>query len=297
MQPYCRKLTIHLSVGHHHHHHNGTENIRVAFWLNLAFTIIEIIGGFLTNSLAILSDALHDLGDSLSLGLAWYFQNLSKKGRDRKFSYGYRRFSLLGAIINSIVLVVGSIFIITEAIPRVMDPQSTNATGMIGLAILGVLVNGAAVLKLKKGHTQNEKVAALHLLEDVLGWVAVLIGSIIIYFTNWFIIDPLLSLGIALFILFNVYKSIKSSMSKIAVAPVNADIESAVRQGEKVQQVEAVGRLDLNPQLAASGQPCRLLCDDRDLCLQGSRQSLQVGTQRCVMTAATCQQQAQCNGR
>jgi len=215
-----------LGHDHHHHHHHGTGNIKVAFFLNLLFTIVELVGGILTNSLAILSDALHDLGDSLSLGLAWYFQNLSKKGRDKQFSYGYQRFSLLGAIINSIVLVVGSIFIIREAIPRIMNPQEAHAQGMILLAILGVIVNGAAVLRLKRGTSHNEQVVSLHLMEDVLGWVAVLIGSLIIHFTDWFIIDPILSVLIGLYILFNVYKNLRSSLKIILQAvPSNMEIK------------------------------------------------------------------------
>lgn len=204
-------------MGHSHDHsHNHAEgNVKVAFFLNLAFTIIEIIGGIYTNSLAILSDALHDLGDSLSLGLSWYFQKLSKKGRTKRFSYGYKRFSLLGAIINSIVLVVGSIFILTKAIPELFHPEETNAEGMLYLAILGIVVNGAAVLKLRKGKSLNEKVVSLHLLEDVLGWVAVLIGSIIMMLTDAPFIDPLLSILISFFVLFNVYKNLKQSLQVV----------------------------------------------------------------------------------
>ena len=201
-------------MGHNHDHsHNHSEgNVKVAFFLNLSFTVIEVIGGLYTNSLAILSDALHDLGDSLSLGLSWYFQKLSKKGRTKKFSYGYKRFSLLGAIINSIVLVAGSIFILTKAIPELFNPGETNVQGMLYLAILGIVVNGAAVLKLRKGESLNEKVVSLHLLEDVLGWVAVLIGSIIMMYTDAPFIDPLLSVLISLFVLYNVYKNLRKSM-------------------------------------------------------------------------------------
>ncbi|MCZ4410684.1 cation diffusion facilitator family transporter [Cryomorphaceae bacterium 1068] len=201
-------------MGHNHNHsHNHSEgNVKVAFFLNLAFTIIEIIGGLYTNSLAILSDALHDLGDSLSLGLSWYFQKLSKKGRTKTFSYGYKRFSLLGAIINSIVLVAGSIFILTKAIPELFNPGGTNVEGMLYLSILGIVVNGAAVFKLRKGESLNEKVVSLHLLEDVLGWVAVLIGSVIMMYTDAPFIDPLLSVLISLFVLYNVYKNLKKSL-------------------------------------------------------------------------------------
>ena len=206
--------TCKIIMGHNHNHsHNHSEgNVKVAFFLNLAFTIIEIIGGLYTNSLAILSDALHDLGDSLSLGLSWYFQKLSKKGRTKTFSYGYKRFSLLGAIINSIVLVAGSIFILTKAIPELFNPGETNVEGMLYLSILGIVVNGAAVFKLRKGESLNEKVVSLHLLEDVLGWVAVLIGSVIMMYTDAPFIDPLLSVLISLFVLYNVYKNLKKSL-------------------------------------------------------------------------------------
>lgn len=211
----------------HHLHHHGSENIRVAFFLNLSFTIIEIIGGIYTNSLAILSDAIHDLGDSLSLGLSWYFQNVAKKERDKKYSYGYGRFSLLGAIINSFVLLIGSFFMIKETIPRLMNPQSVNETGMMILAIFGIIVNGAAVLRLQKGNSINEKVVSLHLMEDVLGWVAVLIGSIIMYFFDFPIIDPILSLAISCYVLFNIYKNIKEIFKIILQGyPENVDLKA-----------------------------------------------------------------------
>ena len=196
--------------GHSHSHsHDSAGNIGVAFFLNFSFTIIELIGGLFTNSIAIISDAVHDFGDSLSLALAWYFQKLSKKGSNKFYSYGYKRFSLLGAIINSVVLVVGSVFILSEAIPRIFAPQETSAKGMFILAIIGIAVNGVAVLRTRKGKTINEKVVSLHLLEDVLGWAAVLIGSILIYFTGLTVFDPILSVAISCFVLINVFRNIK----------------------------------------------------------------------------------------
>ncbi|GAB5522872.1 MAG: cation diffusion facilitator family transporter [Roseivirga sp.] len=207
----------HHHHGHHHHDH-GVKNLKVAFFLNLGFTIIEIVGGIMTNSLAILSDALHDLGDSLSIGLSWYFQKLSTRKGDATYSYGYKRFSLLGAIINAVVLLVGSVFILTEAIPAILNPGDTDAKGMMYLAIFGVVVNGAAVIRLKKGTSINERVISLHLLEDVLGWVAVLIGSVVMLYFEAPWIDPLLSVLIALFILFNVYKSLKASLTIVLQA-------------------------------------------------------------------------------
>lgn len=226
---------------HNHGHSHDTGNIKIAFFINLVFTVIEIIGGVLTNSVAILSDAVHDLGDSLSLGLAWYFQNYSKKERTQSYSYGYGRFSLLGAIINSIVLVVGSVFIFVEAIPRLLNPQQPDTGGMMILAVLGVVFNGAAVLRLKKGSSINERVVSLHLLEDVLGWVAVLIGSIVMHFFNLPIIDSILSLGIAAFILFNVYKNLKETIQIVMQGvPSDADVPQVEKQLLAFPEITAV---------------------------------------------------------
>jgi cobalt-zinc-cadmium efflux system protein len=230
-------------MGHHHNHghHHATGNIKVAFFLNFSFTIVEFIGGFYTNSLAIMSDAVHDLGDSLSLGMSWYFQKLSNKKANKYFSYGYGRFSLLGAIINSVVLIIGSIFIIMEAIPRIISPEVSDAKGMMWFAILGIIVNGAAVLKLKKGTSINEKVVSLHLLEDVLGWVAVLIASIIMQFWELPILDPILSLLIAGYVLFNVFKNIKESFKIILQAVPNElstdDIEKVLLVFDEIENV------------------------------------------------------------
>ena len=219
--------TPHHHHGHAHeahHHHHATGNIKVAFWLNLTFCILEFAGGLFTNSIAILSDALHDLGDSFSLGLAWYFQKISQRKRDKLFSYGYKRFSLLGALINSMVLLVGSVFIVMEAIPRVLHPEASNTKGMILFALIGIAVNGAAVLRLKKGSSINERVISLHLIEDVLGWVAVLIAALVMLFVDVPILDPILSLLITGYILFNVFKNLKQSLTILLQAvPIDID--------------------------------------------------------------------------
>lgn len=203
---------------HHHDHNHASENLSVAFWLNTGFALLELVGGFYTNSVAIMSDALHDFGDSLSLGLAYYLQKKSEKGKDKVYTYGYKRFSLLGAFITSIVLVVGSVFILSEAVQRLAEPQQPDTYGMMILAVIGIGVNGAAMFRLKKGTSISEKAVSLHFLEDVLGWVAVLIGAIVMTFVNIPILDPLLSVGIALFILINVYKNIRSVLKIILQA-------------------------------------------------------------------------------
>ena len=194
---------------HHDHNHAGQGNIKAAFLLNLAFTFIEIIGGIWTNSMAILSDALHDLGDSLSLGVSWYLEKYSKKGPDARYSYGYARFSLLGALINSIILIAGSVIILAKSIPRIINPEAVNSTGMLILAILGIAMNGAAALRLKKGNSLNERVVLWHLMEDVLGWAVVLIVSIVLLFVDAPIIDPILSVLITIYVLIHVGKNLK----------------------------------------------------------------------------------------
>ncbi|MDR0874366.1 MAG: cation diffusion facilitator family transporter [Prevotellaceae bacterium] len=195
---------------HHHHHSHATKNIAFAFLLNFSFCIIELVGGLLTNSIAILSDALHDFGDSVALGLAWIFQRISGRKPTTQYTYGYKRFTILSAIINSVILISGSVFVLYESVQRIFSPAETNAKGMLLLAILGVIVNGAAIFRLKKGSSVNERVVSLHLLEDVLGWIAVLIVSIVMIFIHAPILDPILSIGISIYILYNVYRNLKT---------------------------------------------------------------------------------------
>lgn len=192
----------------HHHHDASSNRIGWAFVLNFCFTIIEFIGGWLTNSTAIMADAVHDLGDSLSIGLAWLLNKLSDKEADSAFTYGYQRFSLLGALINGVVLVAGSLWVLSVAAPRLANPEMPHAEGMLGLAILGMVVNGYAAYKLSHGKTLNERVLNWHLLEDVLGWLAVFLVALILLFVEWSLLDPLLSIGFTLFIFFNVAKNI-----------------------------------------------------------------------------------------
>lgn len=203
-----------MSSSHHHDHNSyrDTKSIRAAFFLNLSFTIIELIGGLFTNSMAILADALHDLGDSISLGLSWYLEKIATKKRDAQYTYGYARFSLLSALINAIVLISGSIFILSKAIPRLFNPVQPDTNGMLILALLGVLFNGLAVLKLRNSESLNQQMVSWHLWEDVLGWIGVLIISIIMKFFQVPILDGLFSVLFTLFILYNVLKVLKKTM-------------------------------------------------------------------------------------
>ncbi len=220
---------------HHSHHvhdhgHHVTGNLRFAFFLNLFFTILEIVGGILTNSVAILSDAVHDLGDTIAIGLSWYFENYSKKESTPTYTYGFARFSLVSALLNATILLLGSGFIIVKAIPRLMNPEEVHTTGMIGFAIIGVIANGIAVLRVSKGSSLNQRMVYLHLMEDVLGWIAVLVGSIIIYFTGWLIIDALLSIAIATWVLFNAQKNLRATLKvMLQSTPENIDLGAMER--------------------------------------------------------------------
>lgn len=199
-----------MSHDHSHEHEHG--NIKLAFFLNFGFTILEFFGGLYVNSVAIISDALHDLGDSISLGLSWFLDHKSKEGANSSFTFGYTRFSLLGALINSLVLIAGSIFVINEAVARILSPEHTDAQGMLLFAIVGVAVNGYAAWKVSNGKTLNERVISWHLLEDVLGWAAVLVVSIVLLFKDIHYLDPALSLFITAYVLWNVIKRLKETL-------------------------------------------------------------------------------------
>lgn len=231
---------------HDHSQHDSSKRMGWAFFLNLSFTIIEFIGGWLTNSTAIMADAVHDLGDSLSIGSAWVLNKLGNKEADQQFTYGYRRLSLLGALINGLVLIVGSVWVLTEAFPRLIDPIMPHTQGMLALAVLGVSVNGYAAYKLSKGKTLNERVLNWHLLEDVLGWVAVFIVALVMQFVEWPILDPLLSIGFTLFILINVVRNLwETARLFIQGTPDTETLEEIEHSLLDINKVESIHHLHL----------------------------------------------------
>ena len=185
------------------------KNILIAFLLNLTFSAVEFMGGIITGSVAILSDSVHDLGDALSIGLSFFLEKKSKKEPDEKFTYGYMRYSVLGSVITTVILLFGSLAVISNAVMRIISPAEINYDGMIVFAVIGAAVNFIAAYFTKEGDSLNQKAVNLHMLEDVLGWVVVLIGAIIMRFTDIGIIDPLMSIGTSLFILINATKNLK----------------------------------------------------------------------------------------
>lgn len=185
------------------------RNILIAFILNLSFAIFEFFGGIFTGSVAIISDAIHDVGDAASIGLSYFLEKKSRKQPDSIYTYGYGRYSVLGGLITTVILLFGSVAVIYNAIHRIINPTQINYNGMILFAVVGVCVNFCAALFTKDGHSLNQKAVNLHMLEDVLGWVVVLIGAIVMRFTDFVLIDPLMSIGVALFILINAIRNLK----------------------------------------------------------------------------------------
>ena len=231
---------------HDHTHAARSQRMGWAFLLNLSFSIIEFIGGWLTNSTAIMADAVHDLGDSLSIGSGWLLDRLGNRKPDSQFTYGYRRLSLVGALVNGLVLISGSIWVISEALPRLLNPVMPHTEGMIALAVLGVTVNSFAAYKLKAGKTLNEKILNWHLMEDVFGWLAVLLVALVMPIVDMPILDPLLSVGFTLFILINVVKTVLKTGRLFIQATPNANTVDTITQSLlSLDKVESVHHLHL----------------------------------------------------
>lgn len=202
------------------------RNILIAFILNITFSIFEFIGGIFTGSVSIISDAIHDIGDAASIGLSLVLEKISKKQPDSNYSYGYLRYSVLGGFITTVILLFGSVAVIFNAIHRILNPAPIKYNGMIIFAIIGVIVNFIAALVTREGENINQKAVNLHMLEDVLGWVVVLIGALVMKFTDFVIIDPIMSIIVALFILINSFKTLNEVLSLfLEKTPNNIDLE------------------------------------------------------------------------
>ncbi len=185
------------------------KNILIAFILNFVFSLFEFVGGALTGSVAIISDAVHDIGDATSIGISYFLEHKSKKQPDEVYTYGYGRFSVIGGLITTVILLVGSIVVIYNAVLRIFNPTPIDYSGMIILAVIGATVNLIAAFVTREGDSINQRAVSLHMLEDVLGWVVVLIGAIVMRFTDISVIDPIMSIGVSIFIFINAIRSLK----------------------------------------------------------------------------------------
>ena len=222
------------------------KNILIAFILNLCFSIFEFFGGLFTGSVAILSDAIHDIGDASSIGISYFLEKKSKKQPDETYTYGYARYSVIGSVITTLILLFGSVAVVFGAIRRIINPVEINYDGMIIFAIVGVVVNFLAAYFTREGDSLNQKAVNLHMLEDVLGWIVVLVGAIVMRFTDFALIDPILSIGVAVFIFINAIKNLKSAIDLfLEKAPDNIDLDEIKEHILSIQGVIDVHHIHL----------------------------------------------------
>lgn len=228
-----------MAHDHIHLHSDGSgKNILSAFFINLTFTVISLIGGWLTNSMAIISDSIHDLGCTLSIALAWVFERIAGRRPTRTFTFGYRRFTLLGAFVNAFILLSGSSVVLYESIERLHHPEAVNAEGMLWFAILAILFKGLAVWRTWRGSNVNQRMVSLHLLGDCLGWVTVLLASIVLLFVEVPLLDTILSICISIYILYNVVRNLI-----VAFRIVLEGVPASINYKELKQKLETLDNI------------------------------------------------------
>ena len=222
------------------------KNILIAFILNLSFAIFEFFGGIFTGSVAIVSDAIHDVGDATSIGISYFLEKKSKKKPDEKYTYGYLRYSVIGSVITTLILLVGSVIVIINAINKIMNPTEINYKGMIIFAVFGLVINLVAAFVTHGGGSLNQKAVNLHMLEDVLGWAVVLVGALIMNFTDIKIIDPLMSIGVSVFIFINAFKNLKEVLDLfLEKTPHGINIEEIKKHILKIDGLEDVHHIHI----------------------------------------------------
>ena len=218
----------------------------VAFFLNLSYAIVEFIAGGIFGSSAVLADSVHDLGDAIAIGISALLETISNREEDRHYTLGYKRFSLLGALVTAVILITGSILVILENIAKIFHPQSVNDEGIFWLGIIAITINVLASLVIRKGQTKNESILSLHFLEDTLGWVAVILMAIVLRFTDWYILDPLLSIAISFFILSKALPRFWSTLKIFLDAvPEGVDIQKIKTDLAELDHVASINQLNL----------------------------------------------------
>ena len=217
------------------------RNILMAFILNLGFSIFEFIGGIFTGSIAIVSDAIHDIGDASSIGISYFLEKKSKREPDEQYTYGYARYSVIGGLITTLILLIGSIFVIANAIVRFVEPRDINYDGMLIFAVIGVFVNLFAALFTHGEGSINQRAVNLHMIEDVLGWIVVLIGAFVMKLTDFALIDPIMSIGVAVFIFVNAIGNLKEVTELfLEKTPRGVDVEEIKEHIEEIDGVRGV---------------------------------------------------------
>ena len=231
-----------MRIDIHNHHKKAGENLAFVFFMNLAFNIIVVVAGLATNSMAILADCIHDMSDTISIAFAWFLERVAQKESSDKYSYGYQRFSILGAVIISVFVIIMAFVILQEAIPRLFHPEGVDAGGMLLVAIGGIIFKSISVPRLHEGETFNEKAILLHQLGDIFEWVAILILSLVLMFWDGAqYLDPFVSIGIALWLIFNLgrnlYKSVEVLLQK---TPDHFDVNEFKTSIDSIEGVSAI---------------------------------------------------------
>ncbi len=231
-----------MRVDTHHHHKKASENLAVVFFLNLTFNIIVVVGALATNSMAILSDFIHDLSDTISIALAWFLEYVAQKDSSENYSYGYQRFSILGAVIISVFVIIMAFVILSEAIPRLFAPEGVDAGGMLVIAVIGLIFKSVSVYRLHRGETFNEKAILFHQLGDVFEWVAILVLSLVLMFWEGAAyLDPFVSIGIAIWLILNLGRNlIKSVQILLQKTPSNFDVDEFKSSITSIPGVNAI---------------------------------------------------------
>ena len=242
-----------MRIDTHHHHKKAGENLAFVFFMNLAFNIIVIAGGLATNSMAILADCIHDMSDTISIAFAWALERVSQKDSTDRYSYGYQRFSILGAVIISVFVIIMAFIILQEAIPRLFAPESVDAGGMLLVAVLGIIFKSISVYRLHDGETFNEKAILFHQLGDVFEWVAILVLSVILMFWDGApYLDPFVSIGIALWLIFNLGRNlIKAIRVLLQKTPDNFDVNDFKRPNVQAAGSDGLPHCSLHSRISS----------------------------------------------
>mgnify|MGYP001056006413 CR=1 FL=1 len=230
--------------GHHHHGSSNKTALKWSFFLIISYMIIEVIGGILTNSLALLSDAGHMLSDAAALGLSYVAMTLGQKAASSRKTFGYKRFEILAAFINGLTLIVISLYIFFEAYQRITNPPEVVSSGMLVISIIGLVVNIAAAFILMRGDKDenlNVRSAFLHVLGDMLGSFGAIVAALLIMFFGWNLADPIASIIVALLITVSGYRVTRDSFHILMEGtPLNLDVQQVKEKLLALSEVKGV---------------------------------------------------------
>lgn len=233
---------------HHHHHHVSGGKLLFSVILNLIITVAQFIGGILSGSLALLSDALHNFSDVMSLLISYYAHKLSHRPQNLQKTFGFKRAEILAALFNASVLIAVSVYLIVESVERFLDPQPIASEWVMALAALGIAVNGLSAWLLHRDadHNLNIRSAYLHLMGDLMTSFAVLFGGLMIYLYGWYWIDPLLSLLISFYLIRSSFGIVRSSTGMLMqFAPADISIDAISRQVAQFESIESIHHIHL----------------------------------------------------